>query len=269
MEIALVVDSSLDTVVRDEFSSAGIQNVKHHVGRNCGAHHRREQGRVHFHLIPVKLNACSGIPLDRITTNPSSGLGLGLATLYLSQPNTRVILTARTNDPSSILEALPKSYPGTLHGIYNLDSASTTDTITLRSSLLSPEHKLQKIDIVIANAGVGAPFDTILDAPIDALEQFYRVNALAPVRLYQQLWKDLLENSANPKFILSRIEADFGVRWVKTDNGQAYADAVNVPEPPTEVEASVKAIFQLVSEATREGMSGKFIDVMSGNELPW
>lgn len=140
--------------------------------------------------------------MDRITTNPSSGLGLGLATLYLSQPNTRVILTARTNDPSSILEALPKSYPGTLHGIYNLDSASTTDTITLRSSLLSPEHKLQKIDIVIANAGVGAPFDTILDAPIDALEQFYRVNALAPVRLYQQLWKDLLENSANPKFIL-------------------------------------------------------------------
>jgi hypothetical protein len=35
-------------------------------------------------------------------------------------------------------------------------------------------------------------------------------------------------------------------RWVKTDNGQAYADAVNVPEPPTDVEASVDSIFQLV-----------------------
>jgi hypothetical protein len=35
-------------------------------------------------------------------------------------------------------------------------------------------------------------------------------------------------------------------RWVKTDNGQAYADAVNVPEPPTDVEASVIKIFQLV-----------------------
>lgn len=42
------------------------------------------------------------------------------------------------------------------------------------------------------------------------------------------------------------VEADFAVRWVKTDNGQAYADAVNVPEPPTDVEASVNKIFQLV-----------------------
>lgn len=143
-----------------------------------------------------------GIPLKGISTNNSSGLGLGLTKVYLNQPNTRVILTARTNDPSSILSALPKSYPGTLHGIYNLDSASTTDAIALRNSLLSPEHKLSKIDIIIANAGVGEPFDTLLDAPIDALEQFYRVNALGPVRLYQQLWKDLLEKSANPKFIL-------------------------------------------------------------------
>lgn len=131
----------------------------------------------------------------------SSGLGLGLATLYLNQPNTRVILTARTNDPSTILNALPQSYPGTLHGIYNLDSASTTDAIALRNSLLSPDNGVSKIDIIIANAGVGEPFETLLNAPIDALEHFYRVNALGPVRLYQQLWKDLLENSANPKFI--------------------------------------------------------------------
>ncbi|KAF3407193.1 hypothetical protein DPV78_001709 [Talaromyces pinophilus] len=242
-----------------------------------------------------------------LITGANRGLGLGLAKLYLNQPNTRVILTARTKDPSTILNALPPSYPGTLHGIYRLDSASTADAITLRETLLSPEHKVSKIDIIIANAGVGEPFDTLLDAPIDALEQFYRVNALGPVQLYQQLWKDLLENSANPKFIFvssvlgsltyvdftpcggygaSKAAGNYFVRkmheenrglvavtihpgWVKTDNGQAYADAVNVPEPPTDVEASVKKIFQLVSEATREGMSGKFIDVMTGNEIPW
>lgn len=43
----------------------------------------------------------------------------------------------------------------------------------------------------------------------------------------------------------SSADCDRG-RWVKTDNGQAYADAVNVPEPPTDVEASVNKIFQLV-----------------------
>lgn len=41
------------------------------------------------------------------------------------------------------------------------------------------------------------------------------------------------------------VDCDRG-RWVKTDNGQAYADAVNVPEPPTDVVASVNKIFQLV-----------------------
>ncbi|RAO68923.1 uncharacterized protein BHQ10_004935 [Talaromyces amestolkiae] len=258
-------------------------------------------------ILSLSTQCLQGIPLKSISTNTFSGLGLGLATLYLNQHNTRVILTARTDDPSSILKALPNTYPGTLHGIYNLDSASTTDTIALRSSLLSQEHKIPKIDIIVANAGVGAPFDTILDAPIDALEQFYRVNALGPVRLYQQLWKDLLEKSANPRFILvssvlgslayvdstpcggygaSKAAGNYFVRkmheengrlvavaihpgWVKTDNGQAYADAVNVPEPPTDVEASVNAIFQLVSEAIREGTSGKFIDVMSGSEIPW
>lgn len=40
------------------------------------------------------------------------------------------------------------------------------------------------------------------------------------------------------------------VRWVKTDNGQAYADAVNIPEPPTDVEVSVNKIFQLVCFAS-------------------
>lgn len=134
--------------------------------------------------------------------NVPSGLGFGLAKLYLNQPNTRVILTARTNNPSGILNALPKSHPATLHAIYKLDSASTTDAIALRSLLLSSEHRVNKIDIIIANAGVGEPFENLLDAPIEALEHFYSVNALGPLRLYQQLWKDLLEKSANPKFVL-------------------------------------------------------------------
>ncbi|EEA23778.1 hypothetical protein TMatcc_006851 [Talaromyces marneffei ATCC 18224] len=242
-----------------------------------------------------------------LITGANRGLGLGLAKLYLNQPNTRIILTARSNSPSTILNALPQSYPGTLHGIYKLDSASTNDAIALRESLLSPLTGVSKIDIIIANAGVGEPLDSVLDAPIDVLEDFYQVNTLGPVRLYQQLWKGLLEKSGNPKFILvssvlgsltyvdptpcggygaSKAAANYFLRkmheenrrlvavtvhpgWVKTDNGQAYADAVNVPAPPTDVEASVNKIFQLVSEATRESKSGQFIDAMTGIKIPW
>jgi norsolorinic acid ketoreductase len=178
-----------------------------------------------------------------------SGLGLGLANLYLNEPHTRVILTARSsNDPSTILNALPQSYPGTLHGIHKLDSASTADAITLRHSLLSPETGVPKIDIIIANAGVGEPFDTLLDAPINALEQFYQVNALGPVRLYQQLWKDLLEKSSNPKFILvssvlgsltyvdptpcggygaSKAAGNYFVRKMHEENGRVVAVSIH------------------------------------------
>jgi norsolorinic acid ketoreductase len=128
-------------------------------------------------------------------------LGLGLAKLYLEQPNTRVILTARSSNTSCILDALPKFFPGTLHGIYKLDSASTADTVALRESLLA-DGTINKIDVLIANAGIGEPFHSVLDAPIDALETFYQVNTLGPIRLYQQLWSDLLEKSDNPKFIM-------------------------------------------------------------------
>lgn len=93
------------------------------------------------------------------------------------------------------------SFAGTLQGVYKLDSSSTADAIALRESLLA--ENLAKIDIVIANAGVGEPFNTMLDASIDDLSMLYQVNALGPVRLYQQLWPDFLSKSDQaPKFVL-------------------------------------------------------------------
>jgi norsolorinic acid ketoreductase len=118
--------------------------------------------------------------------------------VYLQQPNTKVILTTRTS-PSELRSALPSSFAGTLQGIYKLDSSSTADAIALRESLLA--EKLAKIDIVIANAGFGDPFTSVLDAPIDAVEKLFQVNTLGPLRLYQQLWPDLLSKSDQPKFI--------------------------------------------------------------------
>jgi norsolorinic acid ketoreductase len=36
-------------------------------------------------------------------------------------------------------------------------------------------------------------------------------------------------------------------RWVKTGNGQAFADAVGVPEPPLTIEESVEGVLHQVS----------------------
>ncbi|CRG87753.1 Nesprin-2 [Talaromyces islandicus] len=233
------------------------------------------------------------------------GLGLGLANLYLQQPNTKVILTTRTS-PSELRSALPSSFAGTLQGIYKLESSSTEDAIALRESLLA--EKLAKIDIVIANAGYGDPFTSLLDAPIDAMDKLYQVNALGPVRLYQQLWPDFLSKSDQPpKFavissILSSIQltnstpcgayaaskaaANLFIRkmhlenerlvaltlspgWVQTANGQSFADAVGTARPPLTIDESVNAIVKTIAEAEKNTTSGKLIEVMTGEELPW
>ncbi|QKX63349.1 uncharacterized protein TRUGW13939_10519, partial [Talaromyces rugulosus] len=233
------------------------------------------------------------------------GLGLGLANVYLQQPNTKVILTTRTS-PSELCSALPSSFAGTLQGIYKLDSSSTADAIALREALLA--EKLAKIDIVIANAGYGDPFTTVLDAPIDALDTLYQVNALGPVRLYQQLWPDFLSKSdQSPKFLLissalasiqlldhtpcagyaaAKAAGNLFIKkmhlenerlvtvalhpgWVQTANGQAYADAIGMAGPPLTTDESVNAIVKTVAEAEKTTTSGKFIDVMRGAELPW
>ena len=82
--------------------------------------------------------------------------------------------------------------------------------------------------------------------------------------------------------------------WVRTENGQGFADAVGVDKPPMNVEESVGCVLKVVSlscfwffavssfggaertdanvaqvdGATREETSGKFISHL-GTELPW
>jgi len=44
--------------------------------------------------------------------------------------------------------------------------------------------------------------------------------------------------------------------WVKTGNGQAFADSVGVKEPPMEVEESVRGVLDQVCFSTYFGLIG-------------
>ncbi|KAK4444887.1 NAD(P)-binding Rossmann-fold containing protein [Podospora aff. communis PSN243] len=55
--------------------------------------------------------------------------------------------------------------------------------------------------------------------------------------------------------------------WVKTPMGQALADAVEFPEPPTEVWDSAMAVIEQIDNLTAE-TSGKFLNY-DGKEIPW
>jgi hypothetical protein len=59
------------------------------------------------------------------------------------------------------------------------------------------------------------------------------------------------------------------VRFVYTDMGVTAAKAANIDLPPTSAEESASKILETIDSATRETVSGKLIDVITGDEMPW
>ncbi|PVH76782.1 NAD(P)-binding protein [Cadophora sp. DSE1049] len=56
--------------------------------------------------------------------------------------------------------------------------------------------------------------------------------------------------------------------WVKTANGQAFADSMGVTEPPMTVEESAKGVLEQIDNATKATTSGSFLSY-DGTVLPW
>lgn len=93
----------------------------------------------------------------------------------------------------------PQNMPGSIVGIYGLDSTSDTDARDLHATLV--HEAIDGIDVIIANAGVGTKFQPVLEAPVEDLRLFYEANTLGPVKLIQALWP-LLASSPSPKFVV-------------------------------------------------------------------
>ena len=148
---------------------------------------------------------------------------------------------------------------------------------------LTTAHKITKIDCIVANAGLGSSFRPTLSTPYSSLVNHFQVNTLGPISLFQSLYPLLAQDS---KFILissslgsvaamegkaptlaygvSKSGANYFVRkvhyehdgivavaihpgWVKTANGQNFADSIGVKEPPMTLDDSVKGVLKQVS----------------------
>lgn len=58
-------------------------------------------------------------------------------------------------------------------------------------------------------------------------------------------------------------------RFVLTDMGIAAATGAGIDLPVTSSEESANKIKDLISSATRESLSGKFLDADTREEIPW
>ncbi|RDW69469.1 NAD(P)-binding protein-15 [Coleophoma cylindrospora] len=239
-----------------------------------------------------------------LVTGVNRGIGHGMMNSLVQRPNTTVIGTVR-GDPELVDTSNLDLAKGSLVIIKSLSSTSETDATTLITSL-ELSHNITSIDVIIANAGVAASFDSALKTPISELRVDFETNTLGPIKLFQAAYPLLQKSQRGPKFIyissslgsieakeespilaygVSKAAANFFVRtlhfehedlvavalhpgWVKTGNGQAFADAVGVTEPPMTIEASVDGVLKQVDAATRETASGKFVSY-DGTIIPW
>jgi norsolorinic acid ketoreductase len=121
------------------------------------------------------------------------------------RPNTTVVATVRSDTtPTDDLKGLPVT-EGSKLIVLALSSSSDTSAASLVASL--PTHGITHIDTVVANAGSGLSFRSVLTTPLSSLRNDFEVNTLGPVKLFQEIYP-VLKQSENPKFVL--ISSDLG-----------------------------------------------------------
>jgi norsolorinic acid ketoreductase len=137
-----------------------------------------------------------------LVTGGNRGIGKGFVSTLLQRPSTTVIVAVR--DPSATsskaLSELPKGADTKLI-LVKLDSSIETDAVEAVSQLKS-QHGIIAIDVVIANAGIGADGSTVRNTSVANTKKHFAVNVIGPLTLFQAT-ADLLKasKSGNPKFV--------------------------------------------------------------------
>ncbi|PQE19536.1 hypothetical protein CJF32_00007494 [Rutstroemia sp. NJR-2017a WRK4] len=246
-------------------------------------------------------------------TGANKGIGHALTRTLLLRRRSTIIATTRSSSPPLTLTDLPKHPTSTL---ITLPLTFTPSSLSALPALLT-QHCVQKIHILILNAGQATSFHSVLETSLDEMREHFEVNTLFPLALWQVLRPFFVvekgqegnegEGEIERKVIyissslgsiagmesgvpslaygVSKAGGDYFVRkvhfeeegvvslalhpgWVKTDNGQAFADSVGISEPPMTVEESVNGLLAQIDAATKSTTSGSFLSY-NGSVVPW
>lgn len=106
------------------------------------------------------------------------GLGRALATRFLVQPSTTVVAAVRQTDDATAqsLSELPRGSGSKLITV-KIDSVSDTDAQNA-VELLRTKHGIQKLDIVVANAGYSTVYGDLSQVQAGELRELFDINAV-------------------------------------------------------------------------------------------
>jgi NAD(P)-dependent dehydrogenase (short-subunit alcohol dehydrogenase family) len=219
----------------------------------------------------------------------SRGLGFGL-TAELLRRGWNVVATARDPAKADALQKLATDSGGKLQ-IERIDVDRQTDLAALKQRLTG------KLDLLFVNAGISGPTnETAVTATREGVAQIMWTNALAPIRIAEQLLPQVVdggtvafmssilgsigENTSGgydlyriSKASLNMLARGFAAGsakdrkitvlnlhpgWVRTDMGG--------PSAPVSVEDSVRGLANVLE--TRHGAKHLYLDYQ-GREIPW
>ncbi|KAK5992005.1 Norsolorinic acid ketoreductase nor1 [Cladobotryum mycophilum] len=238
-------------------------------------------------------------------TGVSRGLGKALAATYLSRPNHLVIGSVRDLAAAKELDSLPVA-EGSKLSLVKIEVTKSTDFADAVKKIQG--EGVEKLDLVIANAGISGKIGGVAAAQLDDVREVFEVNVVGVVALFQATLP-LLTKSESPKWVsigtisgtiggmeqiaafptvpygISKAGLNFATRaihfnhpnltafvihpgWVKTDMGNGNAKAFGLAEAFHNIDDSIKGVVKIINGATREETSGKFID-FEGASVAW
>ncbi|KAK4120695.1 NAD(P)-binding protein [Parathielavia appendiculata] len=241
-------------------------------------------------------------------TGVGRGIGRALAEAYLARPNHTVIGSVRNKDDAKYqhLRSLPAA-SGSKLILVSIESASKSDPHKAVDEIKAAG--VDHVDIVIANAGTCPPLAPLDVANPKDVEEGFQINTLGPILLYQAVKPLLDKSSAPRWVSVSsavgsigKLEAygvagigaygvaKAGLNWftvsihagnpsliafavhpglVQSDMGNSSAKLLGLEKAPVTLEQCSSKLLSTIDQATREKTSGKFLNIIDDEEIPW
>jgi len=136
-------------------------------------------------------------PTVYLVSGANRGIGLAIVKALATQSGTIVFAGARTPNTAADLAELVDQYPGKVH-ILKLTSCDREDN---DAAVKEIERVADRLDVVIANAGISAYYGPALTTPEDQMREHFNINVVGTHVLFQATYPLLSASTSSPKFI--------------------------------------------------------------------
>ncbi|GAA6040952.1 hypothetical protein JCM8097_003205 [Rhodosporidiobolus ruineniae] len=239
-------------------------------------------------------------PTVYLISGANRGIGFSLVQALSSRPDSLICAGVRDPNQAKELNSLAEQKGNVV--VVKLEAPSEVDAAAIAELI---EERAGKLDVLIANAGIGDYFAPLLEQTPAYFREMFEVNTLGPLVLFQAT-HHLLTKSNKPKFLAvsstlgssTATQAPFAAYGtskaalnhliahahhdypdivsvalcpgsVSTDTGNRNARFFGLDEAPVKPADAAAAVLRLADTATRDVHGGKLWSAWEGKEIPY